>query len=191
MPPPFPGAEFDARFEQGEFIKPVSPDSGVFELVINVETEAYPVTVSWELNPENGIEYSIITEGMGKQVNNLLAQSGSSVMTAGSGGTFRMNAQAAGKIRTGNLPTQYALAQNYPNPFNPETHIHFELPQDGPVRLVVYDLLGREVATLVNEFKKAGRYDAVFAAGNLASGVYFYRLQANTFDDVKKLLLVR
>lgn len=89
------------------------------------------------------------------------------------------------------LPNAFALSQNYPNPFNPETRIYFELTQDSPVRLVVYDLLGREVATLVNEFKKAGRYDVTFTAASLSSGVYFYRLQAGTFHDVKKLLLLR
>lgn len=89
------------------------------------------------------------------------------------------------------IPQQTTLRQNFPNPFNPETQIHFELPQDNSVRLVVHDLLGREVATLVNEFRKAGKYDVVFTAGNLASGVYFYRLQAGTFSDVKKLLLLR
>jgi hypothetical protein len=192
MPPALPGAEFDARFEAGEFVKTVSPDSGLVELVINVETQAYPVTVTWELNPENGIEYSVITEGMGKQqASNRLAQSGSAAMTNISGGKFRMSAQATRGAGSDNLPTQYSLAQNYPNPFNPETRIHFELPQDSPARLVVYDLLGREVATVVNEFKKAGRYDVTFSARNLASGVYFYRLQAGTFNDAKKLLLLR
>lgn len=191
MPPALPDAEFDARFDGGEFVKTVAPDSGVVELVINVETEAYPVTVSWELNPENGIEYSVTTEGMGKQRgSDRLAKTGSVVMTTATAGKFRMSAQATGRVAS-NLPTEYLLAQNYPNPFNPETRIHYELPQDGSVRLVVYDLLGREVATLVNEFKKVGRYDVTFAARNLASGVYFYRLQAGTFNDVKKLLLLR
>jgi hypothetical protein len=194
MPPPFPGAEFDARFEQGEFIKTVSPDSGVVELVINVETESYPVTVSWELNPENGIEYSIITEGMGKSTgsgtNSRLARSGSAVMTTASARKFRMSAQATGRV-TSNLPSEYSLAQNYPNPFNPETRIHFELPEEGHVRLVVYDLLGREVTMLVNESRKAGKYDVTFSAPSLSTGVYFYRLQAGTFNDVKKLLLLR
>lgn len=85
----------------------------------------------------------------------------------------------------------FTLCQNYPNPFNPETRIHFELPQDNAVRLVVYDLLGRQVMTLVNEFKKAGRYDVVLDAATLASGVYFYRLQTGAFNDVKKLLVLR
>ena len=72
-----------------------------------------------------------------------------------------------------------------------ETHIRFELPKDDHVRLVVCDLLGREVATLVSEFKLAGRYDITFAPMNLASGVYLYRLQAGSLNDVKKLLLLR
>lgn len=92
---------------------------------------------------------------------------------------------------TKGLPFKYHLHQNYPNPFNPETRIQFELPQESAVQLVVFDLLGREVATLVNEFMKAGRYDVTFAATNLASGVYFYRLQAGTFNDVKRLLLLK
>jgi hypothetical protein len=98
---------------------------------------------------------------------------------------------AAANTTPSEKPLSYALEQNYPNPFNPETRIHFKLPEDNPVVLVVYDLLGREVATLMNEFKKAGRYDVTFAARNLASGVYFYRLQAGAFNDVKKLLLLR
>jgi len=197
MPPPLPDAGFDARFESasgGDFIKAVSPDSGVVELVINVETQAYPITVTWELNPENGIEYSITSQVMGKPAgapaNNSFARAGSTVMTAASGGKFRMNAQAIGRVAS-NLPNEYLLAQNYPNPFNPTTQIHFELPEDGSVRLFVYDLLGREVATLLNEFKKAGRYDVTFVATNLATGVYFYRFQAGAFHDVKKLLLLR
>lgn len=192
MPPPFPEAGFDARFEEGEFIKTVSPDNGVVELTINIETQAYPATVNWELNPENGVEYSIVTGGMGKQSNSSsLARSGSAAMTRSSGGKFRLNAEVTDRGTKEALPTVYMLAQNYPNPFNPETRIHYEVPQDNSVRLVVYDVLGREVATLVNEFKKTGRYDASFNGSNLASGVYFYRLLAGTFNDVKKLVLLR
>lgn len=95
------------------------------------------------------------------------------------------------KSDTEEIPGDFKLFQNYPNPFNPETRIHYDLPQDGLVRLAVYDLLGREMATLIDEFKSAGRYDVGFNAANLASGVYFYRLRAGTFSDVKKLLLLR
>lgn len=192
MPPPFPGAEFDARFEGGEFVKTVSSTNGPVELVINVETQAYPVTVNWVLNPANGMEYSVITEGMGKvSTGSQLTRSGSISMSNTSGGRFRLGAEATGRGAKEVLPTSYMLAQNYPNPFNPETRIHYELPQDSHVRLVVYDLLGREVTTVANEFKRPGRYDVTLRSTSLASGVYFYQLQAGGFNDVKKLLLLR
>ena len=89
------------------------------------------------------------------------------------------------------LPLTYSLAQNYPNPFNPTTTIHYELPKASQVRLSVYDVLGREVVTLVNELKQPGRYEAILNATTLASGVYFYRLQAGAFVQAKKLLLLR
>jgi photosystem II stability/assembly factor-like uncharacterized protein len=95
------------------------------------------------------------------------------------------------KSESEGTPRDFKLSQNYPNPFNSQTRIHFELPQDNPVHLVVSDLLGHEVTTVVNEFKEAGRYDVTFTATNLATGVYFYRLQAGAFNDVKKLLLLR
>lgn len=90
-----------------------------------------------------------------------------------------------------NIPTNYFLAQNYPNPFNPTTTIKYGLPKSGVLKLVVYDLLGREVKTLVNEFKQAGSYEINFNASSLASGVYLYRIEAGDFIDTKKLLLVK
>ncbi len=95
-----------------------------------------------------------------------------------------------------NLPVKsYSLAQNYPNPFNPETVIRYQLPLSGKVELKVYDLLGKEVAELVNEEKAAGRYEVIFSAksggSNLASGVYLYRLSANSFIQTRKLLLMK
>jgi len=89
------------------------------------------------------------------------------------------------------------LYQNYPNPFNPVTTIKFEIPKDSKVKLVVYDLLGREVKTLVNnEIKSAGYYKIEFNMQNYASGVYFYRIEAddikgNKFVDAKKMVLVK
>ena len=90
-----------------------------------------------------------------------------------------------------NLPAVYSLSQNYPNPFNPSTKISFALPKAGNVKLVVYDILGREVATLVNEFETAGNHTVDFNASNLASGVYLYKIEAGTFTDTKKMLLVK
>ncbi len=191
MPPPFPEAEFDARFDAGEYIKTVSPDSGIVELVINVEAEAYPVTVNWDLNPENGIEYSINTGGMGKQMgSNRLTRLGSNIMTSSSGGKFRLNAQV-GHGTKDVLPTKYLLAQNYPNPFNPLTIIKYDLPADQYVTLKVYDVLGREVYTLVDDNVIAGYQQVSFNANQYSSGVYFYKITAGNFVQTKKLLLLK
>jgi hypothetical protein len=89
------------------------------------------------------------------------------------------------------LPKEFSLSQNYPNPFNPTTSIKFAVPKQSLVKMVVYDVIGREVATLVNELKQPGNYAVPFDASSLASGVYFYRLEAGDFVDVKKMVLVK
>lgn len=89
------------------------------------------------------------------------------------------------------LIKDYVLAQNYPNPFNPTTTISYTIPEDGMVTLKVYDVLGREVATLVNEAQKVGRYEVNFDASRLASGVYFYRLAAGSHVITKKMLMLK
>ncbi len=86
---------------------------------------------------------------------------------------------------------EFRLEQNYPNPFNPATIISYQLPVSSEVSLKIYDLLGREVATLVNARQAAGRYDVRFNAASLASGVYFYRLSAGAFIETKKMMLVK
>jgi N-acetylmuramoyl-L-alanine amidase len=89
------------------------------------------------------------------------------------------------------LPKQVALLQNYPNPFNPTTVLSYELPVTSPVSLVIIDMLGREVATLVNEQKQAGRHSVRWDASRMASGVYFYRLQTGSWTQTKKLILTK
>ncbi len=87
--------------------------------------------------------------------------------------------------------TDYSLFQNYPNPFNPSTTIKFQIPRNGFVTLKVYDILGREVATLVNEEKQQGNYSVSFNRCSLSSGIYLYKIQTNKFTDVKKMILLR
>jgi hypothetical protein len=88
-------------------------------------------------------------------------------------------------------PREYRLSQNYPNPFNPSTGIRYEVSGTSDVRLEVFDMLGRKVATLVDERKTAGAYQVNFNAANLASGIYFYRLRAGAFSETKKMMLVK
>ena len=89
------------------------------------------------------------------------------------------------------IPTVFALAQNYPNPFNPETYIRFSVPQESFVTVKVFNTLGEEVMTLVNEAKTAGTYNVSFNAKNLTSGIYFYSIKANDFTSTKKMILMK
>jgi len=89
------------------------------------------------------------------------------------------------------LPRTWALAQNFPNPFNPTTEIRYSVPLAGPVRLAVYNVLGQEVATLVDEVQAAGTYAVRFDATRLASGLYLYRISTGSFTDVKKMMLLK
>ena len=89
------------------------------------------------------------------------------------------------------LPENYHLDQNYPNPFNPSTTIQFALPNQAHVLLTIYDMLGREVTTLVNDQIQAGVHKVQFNADGLPSGVYFYRIQANEYNCIKKTLLLK
>jgi hypothetical protein len=89
------------------------------------------------------------------------------------------------------VPMVYDLGQNYPNPFNPSTTIKFSIPEAGIVTLRVFNLLGQEVATLLNSEKTAGVYEASFDASTLSSGIYFYTLEAKNFTSTKKMVLLK
>lgn len=108
------------------------------------------------------------------------------------GHTINGDSGSALKNTQNTIPLTFSLSQNYPNPFNPVTSINYDLPRNTKVTLVVYDILGREVIKLVNnEFKQAGRYKAEFNGNNLASGVYFYRIEAGDFVLAKKMVLLK
>ncbi|MBK6878310.1 MAG: T9SS type A sorting domain-containing protein [Ignavibacteria bacterium] len=93
------------------------------------------------------------------------------------------------------VPEAYSLEQNYPNPFNPSTTIKFAIPQGSLskviAKLVIYNTLGAEVATLINNELSAGNYEVEFDASNFASGVYFYRLTAGAFSETKRMMVVK
>jgi hypothetical protein len=92
---------------------------------------------------------------------------------------------------TNEIPTKFTLYQNYPNPFNPSTTIEFDIPEKTNVKLVVYDILGREVETLIDKELEPGRYKLNFTATNLPSGVYFYTLKTSKFTKTNKMLLIK
>lgn len=126
----------------------------------------------------------------------------------GSGGTFKVDGTQLGtgyscqgwlrkkpttSVQQSSLiaPSTFSLSQNFPNPFNPSTIISYQIASLGNVSLNVYDLLGREVATLVNEVKSPGSYIATFDAAHLPSGVYFCRLQTSSFTETKRIVLLK
>ena len=89
------------------------------------------------------------------------------------------------------IPNEYTLYRNYPNPFNSTTTISYQIPKAGLVTLKIYNALGKEVATAVEEFKPAGRYEFEFDGSALPSGVYFYRIVAGNYTSVKKMILLK
>ncbi len=110
--------------------------------------------------------------------------------------SWLLKTTTGGGLITGNttsilLPTVYSLSQNYPNPFNPQTKIKFAVPKASFTKLIVYDLLGGEVTTLVNEELRPGTYEADWDGSNYSSGVYFYKLMASDFSETKKMVLMK
>ena len=96
-----------------------------------------------------------------------------------------------GIVNNADVPKRYSLSQNYPNPFNPITKINYALPKDGFVKIKIYDVLSREIATLVSEVKQAGYYSVDFDATNYTSGVYFYKLESGSFSEIRKMMLIK
>jgi len=92
---------------------------------------------------------------------------------------------------TNTIPEKYLLSQNYPNPFNPVTKINYSIPKSGLVSIKIFDILGRNVSALVNEFKDAGNYSIDFNAENLSSGIYTYRLESGSYIDSKRMILLK
>ncbi|NWG29299.1 MAG: T9SS type A sorting domain-containing protein [Ignavibacteriaceae bacterium] len=187
LPPPVPEIDFDARFNYGEFIKAVSVDSGEVDLEIDVQTNAYPITLSWEINPANGIEYSFLSDsGLGK----ITFLTKKLTLDKNSNGKIKLFGKV-GKSFNSNLPEKFQLYQNYPNPFNPVTTIKYDIVKAQDVNVIVYDILGRELARLVNEHQQPGSYEVEWNASNVSSGIYFYQLKTKNYINTKKMILLK
>jgi len=89
------------------------------------------------------------------------------------------------------VPQSYSLSQNYPNPFNPVITIKYNLASNSNVKITIFDVLGRRISTLVNQFQTLGAYKIDFDASDLSSGVYFYKIEAGQFTDVKRMNLIK
>jgi hypothetical protein len=188
VPPLPPAGAFDARFTTesgGSLVRThgANTTTGV-AFPITVQTEAYPLTISWRI--KNGA-YALMDDHQGRtlQPRELLGV-GSMTITNPALSGFMLALTGEGL-----LPKEFALAQNYPNPFNPATTINYDLPYDTRVILKVFNVLGQQVATLLNEDQKAGYRSVVWNGTGFASGIYYYRLEAGTFSGVKKLVLMK
>ena len=104
--------------------------------------------------------------------------------------TFRSNITSVNNDYN-KIPKEYKLSQNFPNPFNPSTRIYYSLPKSNMVTIKIFDILGKEVKTLVNEYQNAGNYYVEFNADGIASGIYFYRLQSGDYVSIKKMILLK
>ena len=121
----------------------------------------------------------------------LLSDSGSLAIEKYLSDKYNITVTGVEDSQNKNISESFALEQNYPNPFNPSTTIRYQIPTAGIVTLKIYDVLGNEVATLVNEEKSAGSYEVNFNASSLASGIYFYKIQAGSFVQTKKMILLK
>ena len=146
------------------------------------------------LSPDMGLSWHQISDGMGSHTVNAMHTSSGYVFAGTDGyGTYRrLISELIGIQTIGNsVPKSFSLYQNYPNPFNPSTKINFGIPKSAAVKLLIYDMLGREAAILVNEELKAGNYSVEWNALSFASGVYFYRIESIDFTQTKKMVLIK
>jgi hypothetical protein len=177
LPPPPPAGSFDARFIDGLLAEALSGNANALISVVNA---VYPISVSWKsAAPERQLQ--MIVDGKATTI-----EPGSSAKINRSFKQLSIQFGGASAI-----PTAFRLEQNYPNPFNPTTRIQYDLPVESFVHLAIYNVLGQEVRTLVNETEQAGYRSVSVDGSNLPSGMYFYRIQAGGYTDVKKMLLLK
>jgi uncharacterized delta-60 repeat protein len=179
LPPPPPSGTADVRFLSGRLIE-MFVDGTQYEPQIQITGMTYPIRLRFELGGQPAT-FSIL---VGSTV--FAVQDHSEITIPAPPSYVKLIAAPSGQ-----LPSEYSLSQNYPNPFNPSTTIEYSLPVESKVLLSVYNTLGQRVMTLVDKFEGPGFKRVALDASELTSGVYFYRLQAGTFTDSKKLLFMR
>ncbi len=182
LPPTPPVGIFDARFSSGTMLEDISKQSSkIFPVTISSATT--PLTISWKIQDNSGSANLLID---GKEI---------PLRSEGKITINNPSVSVALKLITtplAGLPKSFALYQNFPNPFNPTTTVAFDIPQDELVTLKVYNILGQEIITAIDNTQfKAGHYEHSLNTTDWASGVYFYKLTAGSFNDIKKMVLTR
>jgi len=156
-----------------------------------------PITSwEWDFNNDGTIDAtdenpSFTYSGIGEYSVKLVVSTGSAIDTILRENYISVTPITGVENETSQIPTEFNLYQNYPNPFNPTTTINYSVPKENFISLKVYNMLGAEVATLVNEKKTPGLYELNFGGENLPSGVYVYRIEAGSFSASKKMLLIK
>lgn len=187
LPPVPPAGIFDARFDSDNLLF-IPLSCLTQERSILLSGASFPINISWEVTDSLGDNFELYNPVNPRLVYSLKGSGNITIQTEeGSNLTMRF-------IQTGvseKIPENFALEQNYPNPFNPTTTIKYDIPVESFVILKIYNTLGQEVATLVNEMQMPGYKFFKWDASNLPSGIYIYRLTAGKFTDVKKLILIK
>jgi hypothetical protein len=198
--PPAPGEAFDVRFRSQRGVELANPlEPGSQEFPIQIQGAELPLSISWEVLPKIGAAVLQITSSDGGTKEYSLKGSGTALLAGGPYKSAKLVINAAGSAR---IPTSFALRQNFPNPFNPSTEIGFDLPENSDVKIVIYDVLGSEVKTLVDGRWDAGEYRALWTGQaddgrQVASGIYFLRMSAQSsksdrhFVSTRKMLLAK
>jgi hypothetical protein len=147
------------------------------------------------LSTNNGTSWTDVSSGLTNPYVISLAVSGPNIFagTWGSGVWRRPLSEMITSVHiiSSELPSEFLLRQNFPNPFNPSTSIQYDIPVNSFVKLVVYDITGKEVTTLVNETMPAGKYEAVWNGKQFASGIYFARLDVGSYKHIIKMLMIK
>lgn len=173
LPPLPPSGSMDVRFRTGRMAEKLS----IHNTIIDVLSAQYPIQIS--------------SEGA-----NLILTSGKNNFTMVSGNSITLNEVSDLSVRFADKPVNFELSQNFPNPFNPTTIIKFNLPENSSVKLEIFNVLGELISTLADETLDAGFHQFSFDAGNLSSGVYFYKISAesfsgSTYNDIKKMAFIK
>lgn len=174
LPPMAPSNIFDVRFGDNTYVANINDLDK--ELRINYAELPYRINVS-------GGDLKIVDNLGGKKVNKIVRDGESITINK-----ENLNSLSVSAVE---VPVDFTLMQNYPNPFNPSTTIKFGLPNESKVDIVIYDMLGQRVETIVSKEFEAGYHEVEFDGSRLASGVYIYRMKADNFNDVKKMVLVK
>lgn len=177
-------------FEDGKVSLSVS------DLQVQITVNGTTNDVAGELVDANGTVVAF-NNGTSSNPFTLIAPSpGTYTVNAGHAGPFRWDSASVTISLTdvgenSSTPTEFMLYENFPNPFNPSTTIRYSIPETAYTSVIVFDALGNEVSTLVNESKSTGTYEVQFNASSLSSGIYYYTLQSGSFSDTKKMILLK